>query len=521
MAKVSNSFHSSSGKHSISDSGKLAKVQSHNDRGYFSWEYDQGKIHHLIGDNNSLVDDVANYINEKFQKEIDAYNERQKQACRRIKTDAYTHFCENKKLDIANEVIFQVADKEYWNRFRQEKLITKNNKKYVLKSYPEEVKSVMDEIFKRQAYAYEHIYETHKQLVLNKVLEAYRSAEQTLNTIEPDKKERFESIAKKSPKERTPILKCMNENEREEYASFFEAYETKTSIDKKNLIERIEKDAMEIKLVGMTGHYDEWSPHAHGISVCSTSGYKTGLNSRVAKSVVLNKYALEVIQDRMREIAKEEMDKHPEIFSEAELANKSKGRNYDYDTEQWIRIRQAELVEQTKQAEERAAQAEKKAKDAQKLADERLEQLKSREQQFIQEANLRIHNKKQEVAEWDKILEGVGDEKAYIQEADKAYGIIETLQNLLTQLVSRVSPMRDKTLEQSLSDAFKQFYEALTTSIKRMRMYEVKERLPKEECKSIPIAEAKRSLDEQITSGKERLPESTNPVQQKSEEITR
>lgn len=566
MAKISNSFHSSSGAHSISDTAKLAKVQSHNDRGYFSWEYDQSKIHHLIGDNNSLVDDVKNYINEKFQKEIDASNERQKQACRRIKTDAYTHFCENKKLDIANEIIFQVADKDYWSRFRMEKIITKNNKKYVLKSYPEAVKTVMDEIFKKQAYAYEHIYETHKQVILNKILEAYSSAEQVLNTMDPDKKERYEKIAKTKPKERKPLLQALKEHEREEYAAFFDAYETKTSIDKKNLIDRIEADALEIKLLGMTGHYDEWSPHAHGISVCSASGYKTGLNSRVAKSVVLNKYALEVIQDRMREIAKEEMDKHPEIFAEAELANKGKGRNYDYDTEQWIRMKQAELVDQVttltgkvqeleqkvtdteKDAEEKIKQAEQKAKDAQKLADDRLEQLRARERQFIQDANKRIKDartdaaeqeqllaakkqevaaqeqliagKKEEVEKWDSILEAVGDEKAYIEEADKAYGIIDTLQNLLTQLVSRVSPMRDKHLEQSLSDAFRQFYDALTTSIKRMRMYEVRENLPEEKCQSVPIAEAKRSLDDQILSGKERTPESGATTKQKSKEFS-
>lgn len=562
MVKISNSFHSSSKKHAISDTSKLASVQLHNERGYFSWEYDQSKIHHLIGDNNSLVNDVKNYINEKFQKEIDASNERQKQACRRIKTDAYTHFCDNKNLDIANEVIFQVGDKEYWNRFRTEKIITKNNKKYILKSYPEVLKKVMDEIFRKQAYAYEHIYETHKQLILDKISEAYRSAEQVLNTMDPDKKERYEKIAKTKPKERKSLLNALKEHEREEYAAFFDAYETKTSIDKKNLIDRIEADALEIKLLGMTGHYDEWSPHAHGISVCSASGYKTGLNSRVAKSVVLNKYALEVIQDRMREIAKEEMDKHPEIFAEAELANKGKGRNYDYDTEQWIRMKQAELVEQVttltdkvqeleqkvtdteKDAEEKIKQAEQKAKDAQKLADDRLEQLKARERQFIQDANKRIKDaradaaeqeqllvakkqdvenlelliveKQDEIEKWDRILEAVGDEKAYVEESDKAYGIIDRLQGLIERLTSRSGFIRDKDTEQSLKDAFRQFYDALTASIKKMRMYEVREHLPEEQRKSVPIVEAKRSLDERVQDVEARTSGLGAPVKGKS-----
>lgn len=544
MAKISNSFHSSSGKHSISDTSKLSKVQSHNDRGYFSWEYDQSKIHHLIGNENTLVEDVKNYINTKFNPEIEKSNARQKQACRRIKTDAYTHFCENKKLDIANEIIFQVADKEYWNRFRELKIVEKNKKKYILKSYPESLKDVMDKIFKRQACAYEHIYETHGSVILEKIKEAHRVAEEYLSNIEKEKKERFETIVKMKPKERKSQLAAMSDIEREEYASFFDAYETKIAIEKKNLIERIATGKIEIKLINMTAHYDEWSPHAHGISVCSASGYKTGLSSRVAKSVVLNRYALEVIQDRMREIAQEEMDKHPEIFKGTQLSPKEKGRTLHYETEEWIRMKQADLVEQVttltgkvqeleqkvtdteKDAEEKIKQAEQKAKDAQRLADERLVQLKARERQFIQDANKRIKNartdaeeqeqllaakkqeveeqeqliagKKKEVEEWDKILDEVGDEKDYIEESDKAYNIINTLQDLLSQLVNRISPMRDKHLEQSLSDAFKAFYEALTSSIKKMRMYEVRERLPEELCKSVPLTEAKRSLDEKI-----------------------
>ena len=86
---------------------------------------------------------------------------------------------------------------------------------------------------------------------------------------------------------------------------------------------------MLIKLMNLTSHFDEWSPHGHGVSVCSVKGFENGLNERVAKSVVLNKWSLEVIQDVLHEIAEKEMAKYPELFT-VKLEEKQKGRNYDF-----------------------------------------------------------------------------------------------------------------------------------------------------------------------------------------------
>ena len=66
MQQITNSFHSSKGEHSISNATKLSKVQNHNERGYFSWEYDQSKIFNIFGNMNTLCDDVKKYINDKF-----------------------------------------------------------------------------------------------------------------------------------------------------------------------------------------------------------------------------------------------------------------------------------------------------------------------------------------------------------------------------------------------------------------------------------------------------------------------
>ena len=100
---------------------------------------------------------------------------------------------------------------------------------------------------------------------------------------------------------------------------------------------------MHIKMQQVAGHYDEKSPHAHGVSVCWADGYKSGLSSRLAKAVVINRYALEVIQDRLHEIAEEEIAKHPEIFGNEVLQEKGTGRNMDFTTEQHVRHQTAQL----------------------------------------------------------------------------------------------------------------------------------------------------------------------------------
>ena len=99
-----------------------------------------------------------------------------------------------------------------------------------------------------------------------------------------------------------------------------------------------------IKIINLASHFDEWSPHGHGVSVCSVKGFENGLNERVAKSVVLNKWSLEVIQDVMHEIAEKEMAKYPELFT-AKLEEKQKGRNYDFSVSSYKMMKYQEELD--------------------------------------------------------------------------------------------------------------------------------------------------------------------------------
>lgn len=345
---LTNSFHSSAKKHAISTSGKLARVALHNSRGYYSHHYDQSKIHSLIGDATELAGDVRKYINDTFAGSIDAYNAKQKRQDRRIKTGAFDHFEANKSLDIANEVIYQIGDQEFWSRHRTDTAIQTRNGERILKSYPEQVKDVMDEIFRKQMAAYEQIYTTDGDVILFRILADKEAAEAQIAAIPEDVLQQYQEIRKeKNASKRNQKIKDLPDPDA--YLEYSEAAEKLAMIDKLKLIDRIKNKQMHIHIVNGTAHYDEFSPHAHAISVCWAEGYSTGLDSRVAKSVVLNQWSLSVIQDKMREIAADEMEKHPEIFQGEILAEKQRGRNLDYSAEQIARQKQQELLQRNQE----------------------------------------------------------------------------------------------------------------------------------------------------------------------------
>ncbi len=370
---LSNSFHSSTKSHSISTAGGLAKAERHNSRGYFSLYYDKDKISDLVGTADTLVNDVTNAINQTFGGRIEEYNERQRRKDRKIQGTAFEYFCKQKKLDIASEAIFQIGDQEFWSKFRKDTLVNKNGKQYILKSYPKEVKDVMDDIFKRQISAYENIYETHGAAIAAKIQEEWASSFDVAQKAEADYPD-FKEIYKMDSKPRTEKINCLDGEAQTRFAAYFDARNTMATIVKLKLRERIEEHQMHIKMVGATAHYDEWSPHAHGISICYADGYSTGLSSRIAKSVVLNRWALEVIQGRLNEIAQEEISKHPEIFVGEVIKPTEKGRNYDYTVEQITRYNLVKLGERIEAAEASERQAKANALEAQKNAtDARIE----------------------------------------------------------------------------------------------------------------------------------------------------
>lgn len=345
-----NTFHSSAKGHAIGGAGKLSAVQKHNERGYFSFYYDSSKIHSVIGDVSNLAADVEDYINEKFQPAVDEYNEKQKRNDRKIKVSPFEHFCNNKKLDIANEVIFQVGDMDFWSKERIETEIIRNGKKKILNDFSDEVKKVMDSIFEKQALAYEQIYETHANEILSAIEEDYEKAKSFILSLNEEELKQFEKIQKK--KDKKTELKNLTVEQKEKFESFLNSKATIEFVDDKRIFSRIKNKEMTIKLINLTSHYDEKSPHAHGVSVCSCKGYEKSLSERVAKSIVLNKWTLSILQDRMHEIAKEEMTKHPELFN-IELQEKQPGRNYDFTIDGYIRNQLEKEVKNLK--EERAA----------------------------------------------------------------------------------------------------------------------------------------------------------------------
>lgn len=339
-----NSFHSSAKTHAIGSASALAGVEAHNERDFFSLRYSAEKNHFIVG-TAGLSDAVKDFINETFTPHIDAYNDKQKRKDRRITDDAFDYFCSNKKLDIAAEGIFQVGDQDFWSRWRTDTVVHHRGKEIIRSEYPEHIKTTMDEIYRRQIDAYEHIYETHGAEILAKIELQYSRCQKTLDPFRenPERYQRFETLAEMKAKLRKKALKELSAEDLEAYAVFQDAYHSAKDIEQRQYRERIGAGQMHIKMIQAIGHYDEKSPHAHGVSVCWTEGYKSGLSSRLAKAVVLNRYALEVIQDRLHEIAEEEIAKHPEIFGQEKLQEKGTGRNMDYTTEQHIRQQNAQL----------------------------------------------------------------------------------------------------------------------------------------------------------------------------------
>lgn len=338
-----NSFHSSARGHSIKNAAKLAGCQRHNSRGYQAWDYSADKISALIGQPENLGADVRAFIDDTFAEAKERYNKNQKRADRLISESPFEHFNNNKKMDIATESILQIADKEFWEEFRTDEVIVRKGKEYTRHSFSPEVQSVMDSIFAKQLEAYEHIYESHKDEILNKVKTELALCQECVSKLGSEKALRYDKIRGKKGKEREADIKILSPEEQEEYANYTSAADTIASIEELRLIERIENGQMHIKVVNATGHYDEHSPHAHAVSVCWADGFKSGFDSRVAKSVVLNRWSLEIIQERLHAIAQEEIDKHPEIFRGRKLEEKQQGRQSYYSKEQYIR-RQIEKI---------------------------------------------------------------------------------------------------------------------------------------------------------------------------------
>lgn len=339
---ISNSFHCSAKKHSIKNKAALGKVQGHNSRSYNSITQSKDNIYDLHGTAATLSADVIDFINEQFKDTVDSYNENQKRNDRKIKTDPFEYFESNKQMDVATEAIFQIGDKGFWSNYRTDtKLGTNKKGKPIVKhEFSDQVKTSTSNIFSKQAEAVENIYITEKKVIRNKIQTAFDTADKYLwnfqNEHSLELKMQFEDIfVTKKKEEQKAKFNALNDEHKALYKEF-EQYKQDWSIIKDSrLLERIDENQMHIKLVNLTAHFDENSPHAHGVMVCWADGFKKGLSSRLAKSIVMNKWTLEVIQDKLHQIALEQM-KDNDIFKDVDLKDKEKGRDYHYDVEEYI-----------------------------------------------------------------------------------------------------------------------------------------------------------------------------------------
>ena len=489
---ISNSFHLSTKSHSISSVGSLAKVERHNSRGYFSFYYDQSKISDLVGTADSLAADVENAINQTFAENISAYNEKQKRADRKIQGSAFEYFAGNKNLDIACEAIFQIGDKEFWSQFRTDTVVNRNGKQYILKSYPKEIKAVMDDIFKKQISAYENIYDTHGAAIAEKIHAAYASSFDVAQSAELDYPN-FKEIYAMGAKAQTEQVGKLDPQAQTRYAAYYDARNTMATIVKLKLRERIAQGQMHIKTVGATAHYDEYSPHAHGVSLCYADGYTTGLSSRVAKSVVLNRWALEVLQERLHEIAEQEIHRHPEIFQDEDLKPKEKGRNFDYTTEQITRQNLAKLDEDI----EAAKVAEREAK---------LRELTARSEANEAEkvavvANRAALEAEERLADLEERVELIQTFEEYTEEADQIEEKISTFERLLNRLKDAVRIFKQREAQEFIND-FKStmsgIFEWFKAHLARVKEFEIFTDMQEEQRRSPSLSEKIKSAEAKV-----------------------
>ena len=113
MAGLSYSAHLSRKNSAINSKAKLTGVAKHNLRKYRSLEYDKENIVILWG-TDKLVQDVKKVYKEQFDDAVREYNKKQTRDDRKI--DDYFEKTAKSNKDMAVELIFQIGDKEFWDK---------------------------------------------------------------------------------------------------------------------------------------------------------------------------------------------------------------------------------------------------------------------------------------------------------------------------------------------------------------------------------------------------------------------
>ena len=113
MERLSYSAHLSQKNSAINSKAKLAGVAKHNLRKYRSNNYDKENIVILCG-TDKLVQDVKKVYMEQFSEAVEEYNKKQTREERKIH-DYFEKTAKSNK-DMAVELIFQIGDKEFWDK---------------------------------------------------------------------------------------------------------------------------------------------------------------------------------------------------------------------------------------------------------------------------------------------------------------------------------------------------------------------------------------------------------------------
>ena len=113
MERLSYSAHLSQKNSAINSKVKLAGVAKHNLRKYRSNNYDKENIVILCG-TDKLVQDVKKVYMEQFSEAVEEYNKKQTREERKIH-DYFEKTAKSNK-DMAVELIFQIGDKEFWDK---------------------------------------------------------------------------------------------------------------------------------------------------------------------------------------------------------------------------------------------------------------------------------------------------------------------------------------------------------------------------------------------------------------------
>ena len=113
MAGLSYSAHLRQKNSAINSKAKLSGVAKHNLRKYRSLEYDKENIVILWG-TDKLVQDVKKVYKEQFDEAVREYNKKQTRDDRKI--DDYFEKTAKSNKDMAVELIFQIGDKEFWDK---------------------------------------------------------------------------------------------------------------------------------------------------------------------------------------------------------------------------------------------------------------------------------------------------------------------------------------------------------------------------------------------------------------------